>query len=653
MRHIYLSFLLGIFALSAVAQSHTANPSKSLRPLAPMNHTPDTRIRTRHSNDRTTSSIFMTESFGSGSATSLPTGWTAGSNSTSALTWMWHKTGDGDAFGIGPILSTTASDGFMIYNADTITLGCSCVASGWLQSPAYNCSAHSSVILSFEEYLKTYMDTFVVWVGTDSTFALGTYQSFMIPGTRPVGYDYWSNQFIGNPYTMHINISSAAANKPNVYIRYVYYGTQTNGYSWMIDDMTLSEAYPVDLSLDKTYFMYSSSSYGWEFYSAIPYQLMDTIYAHAFVNNLGQSDATNDTINAKVYKGSTVVYNENKVLPNASVNGYDSIVAFSGTCPGFYTTDTGSYMLVCSIVKAGDGDATNNTDTFRFAITDNYLDPNPSRIANQDKTFYDAYVSLSGNHNMASTNYTIALNKSDTLSSVTVRLDTVSTVGQIIGVQIYKGFVGYKPTYLGSTEFRAITPTDLSSGNAVFMVDSASSPIVVSGGTSGGVYWAVVKCQACTGDVVLAATSDYTYMTYYGGFYDWADPCNDGDTTHLFMADSVDWYADSYQPMISLNFMNPPTAIRNVNNMELSVGSPYPNPAADIVSIPVNSPIDIQATFTVSNELGNLVEQQTISLEAGRTNNVKLHTGNLPDGVYIYIMETLTGKVAGKFTVVH
>ena len=613
MKQIYLGLFLGILSLSAKAQ-HTLKPSTVLRSpgASQMQHLQ--RSQKVNRTDRATSSIFMTETFGSGTSVSLPTGWKAGSNSTSDLTWMWHKTGDGDAFGIGPILSTTASDGFMIYNADTITMGCSCVTSGWLQSPAYNCSGHTSVMLSFEEYMKTYMDTFVVWVGTDSTFASGTYESFLIPGTRPVGYDYWSNQFIGNPYTMHLNISSAAANKPVVYIRYVYYGTQTNGYSWMIDDMTLSEAYPVDLAINKTYMMYSSSSYGWQFYSAIPYQLMDTIYAFAWVNNLGQASATNDTINAKVYKGSTIVYDETKVLPNSSVNGYDSSVMFAGTCPGFYTTDTGSYMLVCNVVKAGDGDATNNSDTFRFKITDNYLDPNPSHIANQDKTFYDAYVSLSGSHNMASTNYTIALNKSDTLSSVTVRLDTASAVGQIIGVQIYKGFTGNKPLYLGSTEFRAITSADLTSGSAVFTIDSSSGPIVVSGGTTGGVYWAVVKCQACTDPVILAATSDYTYMSYYGGFYDYVDPCNDGDTTHLFMADSVDWYADSYQPMISLNFVTPPTTVRNVNNTHLAVESAYPNPANNAITIPLISMENDIVAVTLTNEHGNVVESREVNV---------------------------------------
>src|ERR1700733_1265253 len=90
----------------------------------------------RHSGARTTSVAFLTETFGSGTATSLPTGWTTGAITVG--TWKWANTPSTSAFTIGAIASTTASDGWMIFNSDSIGAATGGAPASWLQSPAYN-----------------------------------------------------------------------------------------------------------------------------------------------------------------------------------------------------------------------------------------------------------------------------------------------------------------------------------------------------------------------------------------------------------------------------------------------------------------------------------------------------------------------------------
>ena len=89
----------------------TAAPSDAAQLITP----------SRHRNNAKVAAVpFYTETFGSGTNTTLPTGWTATAGTGLSATWRWIKTASSTGFSIGALNSTTKADGWMIYNSDSI-----------------------------------------------------------------------------------------------------------------------------------------------------------------------------------------------------------------------------------------------------------------------------------------------------------------------------------------------------------------------------------------------------------------------------------------------------------------------------------------------------------------------------------------------------
>jgi len=617
----------------------------------------------RHSAERITSVPFVTETFGGGTSTTLPTGWTTGSLSGSSVSWQWRLSGDASGYGIGEIKSTTASNGFMMYNSDSIGTDCSCASSGWLQSPAYNCASHSSVQLTFEEYYESFFDSCEVWVGTNSSFTAGTYNAYKVaPNFRFGGGssngETSGNIFTENPCTVHLNISAAAASQPNVYIRFVYF-SGGSAYSWMIDDMSLSDVPAIDLAAERTNILFCKEcNSAWSTTGSIPIILMDSLYPITYISNYGQTNESSDTVNATIYYGSGIVYNQNMILSNINLNGYDSSMLF-GNLPGFYSNVPGIYMLVCNVIKSGDADISNNTDTLIFSISDSVMSQNPlnSTVITPDTGItcpaLGAWVHNSSISEMVSVGYNIANNLSDTLTSVTVRFDPSTEAGQIVGVQLYKGYFADTPRYVASTEFRPLTATEISSGNSVFAFPSGITPLV-TGDTRGTNYFAVVKCDGCTGNVIVSETFDYLYLEGSQSIFDFNHPSNDGDSTHLFCNNlSGNYYINSIIPMINLNFgknaLKTPIITANGN----SIGKPYPNPANNQLNLPLIFQNDLTITVTLSNMLGQTLKVEKADLTGGVPYNIVIETGDMTQGLYIYTINTGNERYSGTVVIMH
>ena len=84
-----------------------------------------------------------TETFGTGTDSTIPAGWTSGIiNGTGD--WHWSDWASTSMNTMGLMYSTTAADGWVIFDADSINNDCSCAPSAWLQSPAYNCTGRNS-----------------------------------------------------------------------------------------------------------------------------------------------------------------------------------------------------------------------------------------------------------------------------------------------------------------------------------------------------------------------------------------------------------------------------------------------------------------------------------------------------------------------------
>jgi hypothetical protein len=403
---------------------------------------------------RTTSTTFYTQTFAGG----LPSGWTTGV--ITGGTWKWTMTASTSAFTMGAMMSTTASNGWMIFDSDSIGAACSCAPAGWLQSAAIDCSAMTTVRLNFENYYRKFQDSSAVWVSTSPTFAPGTYTAFPVTMNNNLAV----NTSTANPSVVHINITSAAASSI-VYIRFVsFHGATGGSYSWMIDDMTLSDLDPVDLSVnDASMLYYGGPNVGLASFGTKPLKMMDTVYPAIFASNLGSTAAPAASVNGKIFQGSSTVYNNNATVA-LPVNAMDSFVSFLGFT-GYKPNANGTYIMPFAISATGDADVTNDIDTTAFGVSDSTWNQNAPGSA-LTGSMYVYNTASGGNPPLAyspGTGFPVAAGRMDTLTSVSVSFNSQTIAGQVVGVQIYHfDAASTSWIYDGLTKFRALTSSDIS-----------------------------------------------------------------------------------------------------------------------------------------------------------------------------------------------
>lgn len=165
---------------------------------------------------------FFTENF---SSTNLPSGWQNVDNSGGGT---WARKTSSHSFA-----STTASNGFMIFDADAKGND-SKAENADLITAAINCSGHNHVALQFEQYFQQYAAALgTVFVSTDG---VSWSQVYTVTNTTD------------NPEVTLIDITTVAANQPTVYIKFNYTGDYD--YWWAIDDIKLFEPAALDISVE-------------------------------------------------------------------------------------------------------------------------------------------------------------------------------------------------------------------------------------------------------------------------------------------------------------------------------------------------------------------------------------------------------------------
>jgi alpha-glucosidase len=115
----------------------------------------------------------------------------------------------------------------------------------WLQTGVIDCSAHSSVILRFQQTFRyndfNHAPGAGLYVGVSTNGQ--TWTDFDVKNNIPAATDMF------NPISQEVNISKVAANQPKVYIRFYWKGYYS--WYWMIDDVELAEGYKKDIALTR------------------------------------------------------------------------------------------------------------------------------------------------------------------------------------------------------------------------------------------------------------------------------------------------------------------------------------------------------------------------------------------------------------------
>ena len=247
-------------------------------------------------------------------------------DSAANAVWVWSANGslsNGAYWGNNSaIQSPTGSNGAAGFNSDFLDNGGTAGAfglglapgpqTGELISPIMDCSGNAAVFLRFHQYFRNYQATTSVAVSGDGGVTYDT--------TFVLNEEVALNASTGALSIQLIDITSVAANNPNVRIKFIFEG---NYYFWLIDDVELITPPPHDLVLGD--FFYPASAFA---------QPASQIAADSFgfscdiINRSGEL-SNNVTVDVSVIRASNnaVVYTDQVVLEQL-LPGVDTSIVF-------------------------------------------------------------------------------------------------------------------------------------------------------------------------------------------------------------------------------------------------------------------------------------------------------------------------------------
>lgn len=616
--------------------------------------------QTRHfSTAKTTAAPFWSETFGSGSTGNLPTGWsaTAGAGLGNA-TWYWTKSAASGSFNIGALNSTTASNGWMIYNSDSIgdLFPTTLPLTGSLISPVINCSSHASVLVTFQQLFRKFRDSTYLDVSIDGGSSWAA--TYPILENNSMGNNTTNKN---NPTLVRVNITPTAANQANVKLRFRYVINVNSGaggtFNWLVDDVNVSELDPVDLGIDNSAaYLYTGSTgiyTNYALFSNIPKTVVDSLVPITYITNYGMNSISSPGVDWKLFNGTTQVANTTSSFPNVPSNAVDSVIDWSG----YKTAATGSYTAAFKVNATGDAFAGNDVDTQRFNITDTVYTTFGSTLSGG---FYLHRPASSGELSyQMGVRFDIPAGKSDTVSSISVSFDDGTTLGVNTVCQLYKmvGTPGALNWFeIAATRPKVLTASDISTATSIVYT---TYPVNTVGGVSQfilgpGYYAAIVKtinAPASSSVVINAATPiiDKFNVAGYFGQADTSDNANGFSFSPVGIATGL---ADA-TPLVRVNFGTiPKVSVATIPGV--TVAPAFPNPANNTLFVPVTVSNNTEVRVSLTNMVGQVLSTENLGqIAAGQKKTAEFNTSGLAAGVYFYTVEANGSRMTNRVVVAH
>lgn len=341
MKKLYSLILLLIFAWSSSAQN-----TYSIGPVGYPQLLPIHKEKIKQSQAKAYGDTLYYEDFDSSGTGGLPPGWTIGGPNNHD--WIWSNTAPGGAYStsIGPMNSTTASNGYLLlpldlYNTPWPSTG-PIAANNWITTPAISINPKASVLLRFEQFYRyccTIAGDWVVEVSADSI----NWTSFDNKMGR--GASFMPN----NPEPLEYDVSSVLGNQSTVYIRFRVTGL--SHYFFMVDDLHLVEGYANSLVLNDATVNFGDTFNLRPSYTIVPYDCDMNLSVDLTAYNNGSNTQTGmmgitQIIHDSTLSGGTgqglmaTVFNNGKAVLTS--NASDTI---NVSLPSYHFLNLGYYTL--------------------------------------------------------------------------------------------------------------------------------------------------------------------------------------------------------------------------------------------------------------------------------------------------------------------
>ncbi len=527
--------------------------------------------------------------------------------------WVISTTGPVGSFSaaLGSISSTSASDGFAMFDSDALNSSYSPQEAYIQYNGTVDCSSYPFVNIEFESYHRKFRDSIFVEVSVDGI----TWDRYEVHAGQA------TNTATANPEFVSINVSATAGNQPAVYFRFKYEGEWD--YAWMIDDVSFAEtpnnyATIADEVFGGWWIGYNSTGgIGCDYtFNPISQLAANPYKIEAVIRNAGIAPQ-NMTLHAEAFDQITnSVYSSTSNSQYLSTSQQDTF-AVNNT---FNPTVLGLYEL--RIWGVGDS-ANTDTTTKQTVVTQysygkdlnnyqgSYVLGNATR-ENHVTSFFDIYA----NENLYSVDLYIA-------------------PWSIPGTKIYGVLYEADPTpsadpiYLDQTDDHTITSSDLDS----WITLSFANPISLIAGVGyelGAAGYQHPSDSAGIGYSGLALGTENSLFDANGG-----SPNSAGIAT---------WYYITQNPMIRMNFdptSSGSTSSKNLIKSDLNI---FPNPANNVITI---SKLDNFDFLQIKDLLGKVVYEESIS----KVNNTTIDIKGFSTGTYLVNFEGSSNSFTRKIII--
>ena len=544
--------------------------------------------------------------------------WNISSEVPNNQNWVIGTSGPSGGYAISPIQSTTASNGFAMFDSDGMTTTFANQIGDITTANSIDCSSHPGVLLKFQQYYRRFYDSTFVFVSTDNTnwtkISVNTGVAVNDFNADPDGDP--------NPATVIVNITPYAGGSATVWIRFQFYSPislQPNAsgwcYAWMIDDVSLEDAPANDMTTDNTWLG--------DGYTIYPTGQEQEVYFANIATNMGATDQTNVKLTATVSPGG---FNDVSPAQDFTPASFDTLVVNTTFLP----SGVGTYNVTYSTTgDQTDDNPADNTINKSFAV-------HAYQFA-RDNGMYDGGGMYNQYDEYTLANYYFVPNATQ-VGSLDVAFQENTSVGSTVIAHIYT-WDGTDWVDQGTSDPYVISSADINTTNgaAHFVTINFQNLIPI---TDSSDVLAGIESFGGSDTVFIAASSYVQEANLSTIIY---DP----------VATTPGWYnmAGMDVGFIRMN-VNSHVGINYIKENTWSA-SVYPNPANEFSNLYFNLGSSSNVELTVYNSLGEIVFHQNLGTQTAGNHSLKLNSENFSSGIYNVTLQSSTERSVTKLVVAH
>jgi hypothetical protein len=532
-----------------------------------------------------------------------PSHWVLGTLDGTANNWVIGTTPPSGAYAIDTIQSTTAANGFALFDSD---LMCG-PDNGYLAlASSVDLSGVDHVQLQFEQFYRRFQGQTFIDVSADG--ANWT--------TIEVNAQLITGAYTPNPALTTVDISAVAGGQPTVWFRFRYVGNCD--YAWMVDDVALVEQPAHELAL------VSASTTSWDFNTAASF---DSIYYSIFPPSELRPLAVNMTLFNAGYEPANGVtahittsdgYDETGDL--GTIAPGDTVTWFGPQWTPTYVPGTHSIQFSAAMDSA-EADTANNSASMAIGVSED---------------LWDTYIMARDN---------------GALQTAVGDGDQGYKVGSWFHFR-YPHVISYLMVALASTSGSMVEVNgQILDANRNLLVETGYHTVMeneLSG--PGEANWIYLTFDSWP----YLEPGDYFFaFQHFGGVEMWvgASGTSAEQSSLLYRASEDTWYSISPTPMIRV-VMDPEGGIGEQRDAGLAFRA-WPNPASTSVQLEYELERPGTVRMILRDPNGRAVRILASGPESAGKHNVELDTRDLAAGVYSVALRTATGTATRKLVVMH